>query len=138
MDASELEKLALGWMAHVRAFDRDMNNREYGWAAERMWELEDEDPESLWTIILMIHKLNSSQEAVIVKRLSAGPLEMLLTKHGSRFIERVEEQANKDPMFAGLLTGVWQNKMSEEIWSRVKAAGGISQWGEIDGSKGPA
>ena len=137
MDASELEKLALAWMAHARAFRMDRSNRENIWAAEQIWELENEAPEDLWKVILVIHRLNSSQEAVIVQNLSAGPLEMLLTKHGSRFIERVEEQARKDPTFATLLGGVWQNKMPEEIWSRVKALGDVSQWGKIDEGKRP-
>lgn len=115
-----------------------MSNREIGWAVEQMWELENEAPKDLWKAILVIHGLNSSQEAVIVQNLSAGPLEMLLIKHGSQFIERIEEEARKDPRFATLLGGVDKNRMPEEIWSRVKAAGDINQWGGIDGGKGPA
>jgi hypothetical protein len=129
MDAPEIGKLASAWMAEVRDFRKNRGTDGSGWATERMWELENEDPEEMWRTILVIHRLNSNQEAVIVQNLSAGPLEMLLTKHGSQFIERIEEEARKDPSFSTLLGGVDQNRMSEEIWSRVKAAGDISQWG---------
>lgn len=52
---------------------------------------------------------------------AAGPLEHLLGRHGSEFIERVEQQAAQDLKFARTMTGVWKYMMSEDIWLRVEA-----------------
>ncbi|HUV96794.1 MAG TPA: hypothetical protein VMV98_04925, partial [Acidobacteriaceae bacterium] len=57
--------------------------------------------------------------------------EDLLAKHCEIFIDRVEAEARKDPRFAKLLGGVWQNKMSDAVWKRVQAAWDRRGWDGI-------
>jgi hypothetical protein len=48
-------------------------------------------------------------------------MEHLLGKHGERYIEKVEQRAEVDPMFARMLVGVWKYMMTDEVWARVQA-----------------
>ena len=52
--------------------------------------------------------------------LAAGPLEDLLVLHGDSFIKRIEIKADNDAQFNYLLGGVWQNKISSDVWERIK------------------
>lgn len=132
MNGEDRLKLAQAWMAHAREFRQTEEKGEYWWAAEKLWDLEQEDPETLWLVILLIHSLNEElEDTVIIENLSAGPLEMLLAKHGPKFIDRVEAEARRDPKFAFLLCGVWQNMMSDEIWTRVLNAQNQNGWESI-------
>jgi len=63
-----------------------------------------------------------------MENLSAGPLEDLLAMHGPAIIDRVEAEAARDPTFAKLLGGVWQNRMTDEVWARVQAARDRRGW----------
>ena len=86
---------------------------ELGWLVEH-------EPETAWNVILQIAALPSAQPCL--GNLAAGPVEDLLSYHGSNFIDRIELQAASNPTFASLLGGVWQHTMSNEIWRRVQAA----------------
>jgi len=57
----------------------------------------------------------------VFQNLAAGPLEELLSSHGTELIEQVEVEARRSPEFNLLLGGVWKGNMSEEIWRRVSA-----------------
>ena len=83
------------------------------------YDLLEDAPEKLWLLMLTVHSKDQSPRLQAL--LSAGPLEDLLGRHGVHFIDRVEEEARKDPSFAKLLGGVWQSTMSEDIWTRVQA-----------------
>ena len=85
-----------------------------------LFDLVCDEPEIAWSIILQIleHPLTEEQESL----LAAGPMESLLRRHGSQFIERVEREANRCPRFNHLLGGVWQNTTHEQIWTRVQKA----------------
>lgn len=136
MDDKERLALAQAWMSHTRDFRKTGQAAGEWWAAEKMWDLERDDPETLWQMVLLIHSLDDQQEPAIVENLSAGPLEMLLTKHGSTYIDKVEEMAGKDPKFAFLLGGVWQNAMTDDIWARVQQAWERCGWdGHGDGPR---
>ena len=80
------------------------------------------DPGRSWTAILRILEIESDEE--VLSALAAAPLEDLLSRHGEAFIERVEQQAQADSKFRGVLSGVWQISISDEIWLRVQAAPG--------------
>ena len=54
--------------------------------------------------------------------LAAGPLEDLLAQHGAEVIDRVVLEARRSPAFNLLLGGVWQNQMTDEVWSKVQKA----------------
>lgn len=85
-----------------------------------------EYPEHAWRGILAV--LADSRAKTHFALLAAGPLEDLLSYHGSAFIERVEKEAKLNPGFASLLAGVWQFEMSEEVWVRVQAAWDRRGW----------
>ena len=69
-------------------------------------------------------KLDSSEK--ILANIAAGPLEDLLVYHGEKFIDRVEEAAQSDPVFKKMLGAVWQNAIPDDVWNRVKAVAGPS------------
>jgi hypothetical protein len=85
-----------------------------------MYDAVHDSPEVAWPAILEILSRGVTDEQLSL--LAAGPLEDLLASHGAQFIERVEEEARRSPSFNRLLGGVWQNQMSQEIWSRVQKA----------------
>ena len=127
MDEQERLKLAKAWIAHTHEFRETREDSENWWASEKVWEMERSEPESLWTLILLIHSL-APEDAAILENLSAGPLEMLLVHHGSKMIRLVEEEAERNPQFANLLGGVWKNGMTDEIWARVQAVQDHTGW----------
>jgi Family of unknown function (DUF6869) len=91
----------------------------YFWAFERLSDLVRDDPEDAWKVIEMIRRLDGADR--VLANLGAGPLENLLVAHGDEFIDRIECLAKSDEQFRKLLGIVWQNKMSDAIWMRVKA-----------------
>jgi hypothetical protein len=76
------------------------------------------EPEIAWEAILEV--LNSEMSDKRRAALAAGPMEELLVLHGPAFIDRVEEEAKRNPRLNYLLGGVWRQEMPEEIWSRVE------------------
>lgn len=127
MDDQERLKLAKAWIALTREFRETRDGTEHQWAAEKIWDMEHDEPEVLWTMILLIQSL-APEDAAVIENLSAGPLEMLLVHHGEKMIAVVEAEAGRNPAFANLLGGVWQNRMTDEIWARVRAIQDHTGW----------
>lgn len=86
----------------------------------KILDLVDEEPGLAWDAILEILRRELTEDQTSL--LAAGALEDLLAVHGEQFIERTEREAERNPRFNHLLGGVWQNRMSEEIWQRVQKA----------------
>jgi hypothetical protein len=128
MTQDELLALADAWISYYLAAKGSHEREMAAWATD-LYELEYNDPETLWLLILAIH--GKDQSARIQEVLSAGPVEDLLTKHGDKFIERVEARARQDSTFAKLLGGVWKNRMSEDNWIRVQAVWDRHGWDGI-------
>lgn len=59
---------------------------------------------------------------------SAGPLEDLISEHGSVFIDVIEKEAGKDRRLAWALGGVWQSNTPGIIWDRVRCVADYSYW----------
>lgn len=78
--------------------------------------------EALWTFILKVVARRPSEWALEV--LAAGPLEDLIADKGHYFIDRIELEARRDPVFRRTLHGVWRNASSQEVWDRVVRARG--------------
>lgn len=135
VDAEEQQRIAVAWIAHVLEFRADKTAKEHFWAAEKMWDLNYEDPETAWIIILRILAIDDS--GAVMENLSAGPLEDLLVKHGPRFIGRIEQEATKSPKFASLLGGVWRSNMTEDIWQRVQSVWDRRGWDGIPPANTP-
>lgn len=85
-----------------------------------MYDAVYDSPEVAWQAILEILKRGVDDKQLSL--LAAGPLESLLSSHGAQFIERVEQEAARNPSFNHLLGGVWQLEMSQDIWLRVQKA----------------
>ena len=113
------EHIIRAWIALQEAEEESAFYEHNLWAAEKLWEFSQDNPELCWELILEI--LHREPSDKVLGNLAAGPLEDLLAAHGSEFIEKVEQQASQDKRFRKLLAGVWQNEMSDDIWNRVKS-----------------
>jgi hypothetical protein len=91
------------------------------WANQEFIEKVFDEPETCWSVILAILEKSPSTHALSM--LAAGPLEDLIEMHGADFIDRVEEQARRDPSFRSLLGGVLPAG-PPDVWDRVRAARG--------------
>ena len=134
MNSSELEQLTDAyicyWEGKYKADERGIvggaDFERHSWANDQIMELTDENPDELWSIIMKV--LSKSQSNTILEILSAGPLEDYLARLGERVIDKVEKEAKLNPDFANLLGGVWQNSMSDEMWSRVQNVWDRNGW----------
>jgi hypothetical protein len=127
MNRNELATLADNWIKYWLAPEGSPEREKYAGATDLQWEYQ--EPETLWLLILEIH--HRDQSATIQQVLSAGPVEDLLARHGENFVDRIEAEARKDPLFAKLLGGVWQNRMSDAVWKRVQAVWDRRGWDGI-------
>jgi len=112
MTQKKLDSIAEAWIIYWHAPVGSSERRDHGWATD-LYELEHNDPEALWLLILKIHHRDTSP--AIQEVLSAGPIEELLARYGTDFIDRVEAEARNDPSFAKVLGGVWQNQMPADV-----------------------
>jgi len=116
MTNEELSTLADGWIRYHLA-PRKSQKEPLAWAADTH-DLEHQDPETLWLLILAILHKDSSMWIKAV--LAAGPVENLLVQFGPQFIDRVELTARRDPAFAHMLGGIWRSGMTEDVWNRLQ------------------
>lgn len=104
------------------------------WAFQHMYDLIHEQPQVAFVLIVEILVRDQSRE--VIQLLSAGPLEDLLAAHGSEFISRVEEEAERNPSFRNLLGGVWKNSMPESVWTKVQEIWDRRGWDGIPEENG--
>ena len=78
-------------------------------------------PDEQWDVILEVIEA-APEDADVMGRIAAGPLEGLLGRHGADVIARVEARARTDAKFRRILAGVWKYTMADDIWARVCAA----------------
>jgi hypothetical protein len=126
MTDAELSAFAADWILYWKSPEGSVARESLNWVGEREWDLINDDAQLGWRFVLAVNEMDSSPE--IQEVLAAGPLEDLLSKHGAVVIEAVESEARRNPLFAQLLGGVWQNRMPETIWSRVRAVWNRSGW----------
>ena len=129
MNQDDKTKLVAAWIECQTAEPGTARNEELFWSFEQLWELCREDPETAFDVILCILQANNT--SAIEEVLSAGPLEDLLARHGPAFIDRIEDEASRNPRFRHLLGGVWKNSMTDEVWSRVQACWDRRGWDGI-------
>jgi hypothetical protein len=89
------------------------------WASRQVSELSRTDPIAALKDIREIQGRNPS--APVLANLAAGPLEDLLVYKGPEVIDQIEALAQGDPAFRELLSGVWRNRIREDVWNRVQA-----------------
>jgi len=58
---------------------------------------------------------------MIEQMLAAAVFEDLMSVYGALLIDRVEEEAKRDPTFVGVIRSSYRAHMSDEVWSRLKA-----------------
>ena len=116
------EQLAAAWLENCRdaiAFGADSEEadatfRAYS-ALDRLCSV---DPAKALEIIRLILALKPEER--VVYNLAAGPMEDLLVRHGMEVIDRVDQIANQEEAFLEMLAGVWPERMSPEIRTRIQ------------------
>jgi hypothetical protein len=103
----EHERIVRGWFEYEETF----------WAWERVQDLVENDPEVAWRALVLA--IQQADEGAL-EAIGAGPLEDLLSKHGSAFIERIEARARTDSGLREALSAMWQSEMSDDLWQRVQ------------------
>jgi len=69
------------------------------------------EPEQVWTFIL---RWGSSPDADLRMAVATCLLEHLLEYHFDQFISRVEDKADREPLFADTVTHCWKFGLAEE------------------------
>nr|WP_315475875.1 hypothetical protein [uncultured Undibacterium sp.] len=119
MNANDHTELVTTWIEHHKiAREKTQSSDSTFWAWENLDSLCAKKPEEAFTIILEILATDNSD--AIIANLAAGPLEDLLARHGQSVIDRVEQQARRDPVFRNLIGGVWQNSITTPVWERLQ------------------
>ncbi|GAB5387014.1 MAG: hypothetical protein Alis3KO_41370 [Aliiglaciecola sp.] len=115
IDDESLTKFIENWFAEIDLGDDATSD--YGGDVVLMNFLASEKFQ--WLFILKSFQLAKNEDHM--GTLAAGCVEHLLAKHGENWIHKFEEVANKNPEFAHMMCGVWQNSMSDEVWQRVQS-----------------
>jgi hypothetical protein len=76
-------------------------------------------PEQQWKFLLAAVAHTQTDDEL--GHIAARPMEHLLGWHGDQFIDDFELHAATNPKFARAMTGMYQYKMSDAIWVRVRA-----------------
>lgn len=116
MNLLGIQNLATRWVA-IRGKFSD--------AWEELDVLLRKEPAVAFRVIEEIHNVLVSSEPRDMQAwalLAAGPLEDLLAENGEAVIATAEALSKTDPEFRKLLSGVWQNSMSDELYARVQKA----------------
>jgi hypothetical protein len=123
------EDLARAYIAAHQTEFKSERRHSLFWTHERTNYLTEYLPDKAWRVILLIWSMDQSIETI--QSLSAGEIEDLLTRNGIEMIAHIETEARRDPSFARLLGGVWQNRMTDEVWSRLQAVWDRRGWDGI-------
>ena len=112
-------ELVDGWIAYEAASERGQKSEQDGmqWAYDAVVDVCDAHPDLTFEFVRQVLQRDVSPK--VLSALAAGPLEDLLARHGAAVIDRVEIEARQNPRFQHLLGGVWQNRISNEVWLRV-------------------
>jgi hypothetical protein len=113
---SKRSKYIRAYLEYERTHDASLD-----WAVQAMTAMTFlASPVEQWETILEIVREAPDDETVL-GAIAAGPVEGLLAQHGAMVIDRFEDEAKQNPKFLRVLTGVWRNRMPEEVWQRVQA-----------------
>ncbi len=121
---ADMDELASAWISFEisttkdAVTHRDIHENEFFWVLNCVEDLCQDHPDLALDFVLEVLKKDPSPEVIGV--LAAGPLEDLLAENGLAVIDRVEQEAHRDPKFRHLLGGVWRNAMTDDIWERVQ------------------
>ncbi len=77
------------------------------------------DLDEQWDVIRELIAESPDDDRVL-QVIAAGPLEDFLGRFNEA-IDRVEDEAGRNPRFRRVLSGVWKHRMSDPVWGRVRA-----------------
>lgn len=118
MSELNLDKLADSWIRMHHAVEESEDYKKNFWAYSELCDLCDDEPDDCFEVIELIRAKDGSD--IIQSNLAAGPLEDLLSQHGEMFIDKIEQLAKNDIQFKKILGAVWQNSISDSVWSRIQ------------------
>ena len=104
----EIVELYCAW---CEAEEAQVSDTPLARAWEAMADLADDNPERAWALLLRVIAL-ASLEGEALCSAGADCLENLIRVHGPRFIDRIEQEARRDPKLRRALACVWQEKNS--------------------------
>ncbi len=122
-------EIADGYIAWRRA-NGTPDEDSFFWAFEETCTVVAIEPERALRLILQILQRDHASEVIAI--LAAGPLEDLLSGHGPKMIDAIEEEARQNPKFAFLL-GVFGPAIlirtygAASSWFECAAAGMVSR-----------
>jgi len=77
------------------------------------------DPDSAFKRILAL--VSAARDKASQELIGAGPLEDLLSIHGTLIVDRIEAEAARNPCFANCLACVWgSTRFDPEVFKRVQ------------------
>jgi hypothetical protein len=74
----------------------------------------------------------------LLEYIGAGPVEDLVNRHGAALIEKIEDEAKRDPRFREALASIWlvADDINHDVLSRLQAVTGnqilVASQAEID------
>ena len=112
-----ISKLAAVYVEKCCRFkDRD---DDLHWSYEIASNIVRDDAEMAWRFMLAAIKfLTTSEQACI---LAAGELENMIFHHGTSLVEQIENEAKRNARFRYVLSGVWPQGKTDDIWQRILA-----------------
>jgi hypothetical protein len=116
---SEAEaRLLADYLAHASERAAGRQGDETFWTVEAVEDLRRRDPESLWSFLRAA--LRQVQDDAAIAYIAAGPLEDLLVESGEAFIDRIEQEAGREPNVLRALCGVWgRSRMVPAVAARL-------------------
>jgi hypothetical protein len=115
---AEMNQIAGAWIALQRSEEDSEEYKLNFWSFDKIWDLTLYAPIDCWSVILTIFKKDQSE--LILGRLAAGPVESLLAFNGHKVISLLENAAIEFPEFRAMLSRVWRNAISEDVWQRLQ------------------
>jgi hypothetical protein len=119
-EESQIEKLVDGWITFANTDFEPSEERRHNstWAYDKVTDMATVNPEFLWKFILAAYNRDLGDADPFF---AAAPLEDLISGHGDKFIDRIENLALRDDRFNFLLGGVWKSSTTDEVWQRIEA-----------------
>lgn len=113
---ADISQLAHSW---IMASKQEIDSPAYeklSWAVDEVIDNCIDNPERAFDLIFKVLEIDDSEE--IIKALGAGPLEDLMVNHASRFIDRIEKEANSLSVFRKVMQNVWLDEDDGEYRDR--------------------
>lgn len=119
MTEAEVIDLAQRWINLQRVPQDSPEAKELMRAAVQVNMLALRQPQECWDVVMKV--FSETDDEWVLTNLGAGPIESLLARHADKIVPLLESEARKSERFRGVLSNVWKNLMSDEVWQRLQA-----------------